>query len=131
MATARIWIIVSAVLLGLATLLGAFGSHALQARVAPDRLDVWRIAVDYQFFHALGLLGIAVLMQRWSASGVLRWAAWLMFAGVLLFSGTVYLAVLGAPRWINMITPVGGLVFMLAWVLTALAAWRQRSMNGS
>lgn len=130
MATARSWIIVSALLLGCATLLGAFGSHALQERVTADRLDVWRIAVDYQFYHALGLFGVALLMQRWSPSGALSWAAWLMFAGVLLFSGTIYLAVLGAPRWINMVTPVGGLAFMLAWLLTAVAAWRQRSMQG-
>lgn len=131
MATAREWIILSALLLGLASLLGAFGSHALEARVAPERLDVWRVAVDYQFFHALGLFGIALLMQRWSDSRLLRWAAWLMLAGVLLFSGTIYLAVLGAPRWVNMLTPVGGLAFMLGWVLTAIAAWRQRSMDGS
>lgn len=130
MATARNWIIVSALLLGLATLLGAFGSHALQAHVAPERLEVWRVAVDYQFFHALGLFGIAILMQRWSTSSVLRWAAWLMSAGVLLFSGTIYLSVLGAPRWINMVTPFGGLTFMLAWLITAVAAWRQRSMDG-
>ena len=131
MATARKWIILSALLLGLATMLGAFGSHALQTRVAPERLDVWRVAVDYQFFHALGLFGVALLMQRWPDSGVLRWAAWLMFAGVLLFSGTIYLAVLGAPRWVNMITPVGGLAFMLSWLLIAIAAWRQRSVTGA
>jgi uncharacterized membrane protein YgdD (TMEM256/DUF423 family) len=131
MATARNWIIVSALLLGSATVLGAFGSHALQAQVSAEQLDVWRVAVDYQFFHALGLLGIAILMQRWTTSSALPWVAWLMFAGVLLFCGTIYLAVLGAPRWINILTPVGGLAFMLAWLVTAIAAWRQPSVMGS
>lgn len=129
MATGKNWIMVGALLLALATLLGAFGSHALEARVAPDRLEVWRVAVDYQFIHALGLFGLGLLMQCWPTSTVLRWAAGVMFAGILFFSGSIYLAVLDAPRSINMITPFGGLAFMVAWVLTALAAWRQRSAD--
>ena len=123
-APSRKWLAAAALLIALATLLGAFGSHSLQGRITPDRLDVWRTAVDYHFFHALGLLGLGLLIDRHPASGVLRTAAGLVLAGLLIFSGTIYLSVLGAPRWINFVTPVGGLMLMLAWALAAVALWR-------
>lgn len=123
-APSRKWLAAAALLIALATLLGAFGSHSLQGRITPDRLDVWRTAVDYHFFHALGLLGLGLLIDRHPASGLLRTAAGLVLAGLLIFSGTIYLSVLGAPRWINFVTPVGGLMLMLAWALAAVALWR-------
>jgi uncharacterized membrane protein YgdD (TMEM256/DUF423 family) len=126
MSADRKWIVVSALLLALAALLGAFGAHALQARVAPDRLAAWRTAVDFHFYHAFGLFGLALLMQRWPDATALRWAAVALLCGVLLFSGSIYLTVLGAPRWIGMAAPIGGIAFMLAWLLTAIAAWRRR-----
>ncbi|HEU4532055.1 MAG TPA: DUF423 domain-containing protein [Steroidobacteraceae bacterium] len=123
-APSRKWLAAAALLIALATLLGAFGSHSLQGRITPDRLDVWRTAVDYHFLHALGLLGLGLLIDRHPASGLLRTAAGLVLAGLLIFSGTIYLSVLGAPRWINFVTPVGGLMLMLAWALAAVALWR-------
>ena len=123
-APSRKWLAAAALLIALATLLGAFGSHSLQGRITPDRLDVWRTAVDYHFFHALGLLGLGLLIDRHPASGLLRAAAGMVLAGLLIFSGTIYLSVLGAPRWINFVTPLGGLMLMVAWVLAAVALWR-------
>ncbi len=124
-APSRNWLAAATVLVALATLLGAFGSHSLQTRITPERLEVWRTAVDYHFFHALGLLGLGLLIDRHPGSGLLRAAAGLVLAGTLVFSGTIYLSVLGAPRWINFVTPLGGLTLMLAWTLAAVAIWRQ------
>ena len=126
MSGARIWLVVSCLLIALATALGAFGSHALQARVAPERLIVWRTAVDYHFFHALGLFGLGLLMQRWPKVSRLKWPAWLLLSGIVLFSGTLYATILGAPRWLNLVTPLGGLSFMVGWVVLAVLVWRQR-----
>jgi uncharacterized membrane protein YgdD (TMEM256/DUF423 family) len=123
-ASSRPWLATAAILLALATLLGAFGSHSLQGRIAPERLDVWRTAVDYHFFHALGLLGLGLLIDRRPQSALLRAAAALVLGGLVLFSGTIYLSVLGAPRWVNFVTPLGGLALMLAWTLAAVAVWR-------
>ena len=128
MTAARPWIVASCVLLALATLLGAFGSHALQAVVAPDRLAIWRTAVEYHFVQSLGLLGIGLLMLRWPESTGLRWPATLLLLGIALFCGGLYATVLGAPRGLNLIVPIGGLAFVAAWFGVAVVAWRRREM---
>jgi uncharacterized membrane protein YgdD (TMEM256/DUF423 family) len=77
-------------------------------------------ALHYQFFHSLGLLGLGLLLDRWPQNS-LRLAGWLLFGGVVLFSGSLYLIIAGAPRWLGVLTPIGGLSLILAWCLTALA----------
>lgn len=108
----------AAILLGLATIVGALGTHALRSRLPPARYEVLQTAVHYQYFHSLGLLGLGLLLDRVGAP-LLRLAAWLLFAGVLLFSGSLYLILAGAPKFIGVLTPVGGLALILAWGLTA------------
>ena len=115
---------VAGVLLALATLCGAFGAHALRAHLAPERLQLWDTAVRYQFFHALGLIGVGLALRTLD-DGVLRLAAVLLVAGVLLFSGSLYALSLGAPRSLGLLTPVGGLAWIAAWLLFAWAAWRR------
>ena len=101
------------------------GTHALRARLAPEQLAVFETAVRYHFYNALGLLGIGVIAMS-VQSPLLRWSAWLIIAGVLFFSGALYLASLGAPRFIHVLPPFGGLAWILGWVLFAIAVWRAR-----
>ena len=114
---------VAGLLLALATACGAFGAHALKGQLAPERLQLWETAVRYQFFQALGLLGVGLVLRS-SEAGVLRAAAALLIAGVLLFSGSLYALALCAPRPLGALTPVGGLAWIIGWLLFAYGAWR-------
>jgi uncharacterized membrane protein YgdD (TMEM256/DUF423 family) len=115
----------SAVLLALATACGAFGAHALKAHLAPEQLQVWETAVRYHFFHGLGLLAVGLALQHRDGAA-LRAAAWLLAAGIVLFCGSLYALALGAPRILGMLTPLGGLAWLAAWLAFAWGAWRGR-----
>jgi uncharacterized membrane protein YgdD (TMEM256/DUF423 family) len=116
----------AALLLALATLVGALASHALKARLSADRLAVLQTAVYYQFFHALGLLGIGLALERWGSRALLV-AARLVLSGVLLFCGSLYLLLAGAPRVFGVLTPLGGLCLIAGW---CAAAWALRPARG-
>ncbi len=107
---------------GLAVALGAFGAHALRARLTPELLTTFETGVRYQMYHALALLAVALAMTRVPASGLLGAAGWLFVAGTLLFSGSLYLLCLTGRRWLGAVTPFGGLAFIAGWVCLALAA---------
>jgi uncharacterized membrane protein YgdD (TMEM256/DUF423 family) len=111
------------VLLALATLAGALGAHTLKAHWGAPRLAVYDTAVRYQFYHALGLLGIGLAL-RMTGSAVLRWSALLVTAGIVLFCGSLYALTLGAPRLIGAVTPLGGLALIAGWALFAFGALR-------
>jgi uncharacterized membrane protein YgdD (TMEM256/DUF423 family) len=102
--------------------LGAFGAHGLKNILSPAMLDVYKTGVTYQMWHALGLGLIAVFRQQNQDEKLLRWAGWLMFTGILLFSGSLYLLTLLNLKWLGMITPVGGVAFLIAWLLLSLFA---------
>jgi len=119
-AEARRFCQLAAALLALATLIGAVGAHALKGSLSADRYDVLQTAVHYQFFHALGLMALGVLLDRLPRRA-LRTAGWLLFAGVLLFCGSLYLILAGAPRMIGVLTPVGGLALIVGWCTAAIA----------
>ena len=121
---ARRTLAVAGLLIALATALGAFGAHALKATLSQDRLQVYETAVRYHFVHALGLLAIGVLLRSMDAE-LLRWSAVLVLAGILLFSGSLYLLTFGAPRWVGIITPFGGLALIAGWVLFATTVLRR------
>ncbi len=104
-------------------MLGAFGAHALGGLLDAHALGVWHTAVEYQFWHALALLGVAVMMR--SAAGVaVRIAGFAWALGIVLFCGSLYLLALGAPRAVGFVTPLGGLAFMVGWIALGVAAWR-------
>jgi uncharacterized membrane protein YgdD (TMEM256/DUF423 family) len=105
----------------LAVMLGAFGAHALKRALPADLLAVFGTGVQYHFYHALGLLVLGLIAVHLPASGWLRLAGWVMFAGIVLFSGSLYLLAVTGIRWLGMITPVGGLCFIAAWLLLAVA----------
>lgn len=111
------------VLLALATACGAFGAHALKTQLAPERLQLWETAVRYQFFQALGLVGIGLTLRVIPAAA-LRAAAALIVAGVLLFCGSLYALSFGAPRLLGALTPLGGLAWIGGWLMFAYGAWR-------
>jgi uncharacterized membrane protein YgdD (TMEM256/DUF423 family) len=107
-----------AALLALATAIGALGAHALKARLAVDRYEVLQTAVHYQFFNALGLLGVGLLLERERSRLVLRGGAMLLW-GVVLFCGSLYLLVASAPSVVGFVTPVGGVLLIAGWVTVA------------
>lgn len=122
--TARLALSLAALLLFAAVGLGAFGAHALKARLAPDMQTVWQTAVQYQAWHALGLLAAGLLMmQRPDAPGA-SLAAWLFVAGIVLFSGSLYALALSGVRGLGAVTPFGGVAFLAGWLAFAWAAWR-------
>jgi uncharacterized membrane protein YgdD (TMEM256/DUF423 family) len=121
---ARKTLAVAGALIALATVLGAFGAHALKAQLSPDKLAVYETAVRYHFIHALGLLVIGVLL-RWLDGKLLRWSAALVLVGIILFSGSLYLLTFGAPRLVGVVTPLGGLALIGGWSLFAATMWRQ------
>jgi uncharacterized membrane protein YgdD (TMEM256/DUF423 family) len=129
-AEARRFCQLAAVLLALATLIGAVGAHALKGSLSTDRYDVLQTAVHYQFFHALGLMALGVLLDRLPRRA-LRMACWLLFAGVLLFCGSLYLLLAGAPRLIGALTPVGGLALIAAWCTAAIGLGGHAAADGN
>jgi uncharacterized membrane protein YgdD (TMEM256/DUF423 family) len=122
--TPRLAIVTASLLMAVAVALGAFGAHALKARIPPDMLSVWQTAVTYHAWHALALLLTGVLMQNMPGSVSLRYAAWLFIAGVVLFAGSLYLLALGGPKAFGVITPLGGVAFIAGWVTLAIGALR-------
>lgn len=117
----KIFVILAGVfgMLGVAT--GAFGAHALEDRVTPDLLEVWETAVQYQMYHALALFGVAWLYQQTTSTEALV-AGWSFAAGILVFSGSLYILVLTGVRGLGAITPIGGLAMMVGWLCCILAA---------
>ncbi len=108
---------------------GAFGAHGLKAILSPEMLAVYKTGVDYQMWHALALGLIAVFRQQATESELLKWAGWLMFSGIVLFSGSLYLLAVFNIKWLGMITPLGGLSFILAWLLVAVFAFQPRTIS--
>ncbi len=100
---------------------GAFGAHALRARLGPDLLAVFETGSRYQMYHALALFAVAIAALRWPDSTA-RVAGWLFIAGTLLFSGSLYALALTGTRWLGAITPLGGLCFLAGWASLAYAA---------
>jgi uncharacterized membrane protein YgdD (TMEM256/DUF423 family) len=115
---------IGALLLTVAVMLGAFGAHSLENRLTPDDLDAFNSAVSFQIYHALGLIVVAFALQWLPGSKLPRWSGWLMVAGICFFSGSIYLHTFGAPTIVVMAAPVGGLSFMIAWALLAIAAFK-------
>jgi uncharacterized membrane protein YgdD (TMEM256/DUF423 family) len=102
---------------------GAFGAHALRARVTPEMLAIFEVGVRYQIYHALGLIACAWAVTRWPGALVAT-SGWLFVVGTLIFSGSLYALALTGIRWMGAITPLGGLAFLAGWFCLGLAAIR-------
>ena len=102
--------------------IGAFGAHGLRAKLtAAGRMDTFETAVKYQFYHALALVLVGIVMQLLAnnpaALKTLNWSAWGFVAGTLVFSGSLYVLCLTGVTWLGAITPIGGLFFLAGWAL--------------
>lgn len=110
----------------LGVMAGAFGAHGLRGLVDARGLEVFQTAVMYQIVHSIALILVAILAGIGLPRKLLKTAASFFFAGILLFSGSLYLLVLTDIRWVGPVTPVGGVCFMVGWALMLAAALRQQ-----
>jgi uncharacterized membrane protein YgdD (TMEM256/DUF423 family) len=102
--------------------LGAFGAHGLRSRLSPEMLAVFETGVRYHMYHALAIIGVASIAERWQASRLVLASGWLFLAGIVLFSGSLYLLATTGVRTLGAITPLGGVAFLLGWGFLAWAA---------
>ncbi|MCZ8538099.1 DUF423 domain-containing protein [Paenisporosarcina quisquiliarum] len=117
------FIIAGAINAFLAVAFGAFGAHALKEKLSEKYLAIWETAVQYQMYHAIGLIVIGILMSTNIIGNVsqLSWAGYLMLAGIVIFSGSLYVLSLSGIGVLGAITPIGGVAFLAAWVLVIVA----------
>jgi len=109
-----------------AVVLGAFGAHALKARLDANLLAAFETGVRYQLTHALALLAVAWACTRWPGPAVVA-SGWLFVAGTLLFSGSLYALSLSGLRWLGAITPLGGVAWIAGWLCLAWGVWRAQT----
>jgi len=112
----KLFIMLGAINMALGVILGAFGAHGLKRLISPEMVVVFQTGVQYQIYHALGLLMIALLLIPYPQAKGLRTGGWIMLAGIILFSGSLYLLALTGMRFWGPITPVGGACFIIAWI---------------
>jgi len=118
----RLLLCIAGLMLLDATIGGAVGSHLL-TNLDERSLRSFDTAVEFEFFHALGLIGVVLVMERLGANAWLRAAAWLLVAGVVVFCGSIAAVTLGAPRGVLALAPYGGVALMAAWLAFAIGAW--------
>ena len=114
LATSRTFIVLGALTLLLGVALGAFAAHGLKSVLSPELLNIFKTAVDYQFIHGLGLIFCGLIYQQHQQKFI-KLSGWLLLAGIIIFSGSLYLLVITDIRWLGAITPLGGTAFILAW----------------
>ncbi|MTI86355.1 MAG: DUF423 domain-containing protein [Balneolaceae bacterium] len=115
MTNPKIIIVIASFLLAIAVAAGAFGAHGLKNILTPERLETWETAVRYHAWHALGLILIGLISAHFQID--LRWPAHLLFAGILIFSGSLYVLCLSGIGWFGAITPIGGVALIAGWIL--------------
>jgi uncharacterized membrane protein YgdD (TMEM256/DUF423 family) len=119
------WSAIGAAGLALAVMLGAFGAHALRTRLDAYSMSIWERAVFYHFVHMLGLLVVPLFERAGTLTRIARtWVCWLLLAGVILFCGSLYTLALTGVRELGAVTPFGGLSFIAAWLVLAVALLR-------
>ncbi|MBO9481777.1 DUF423 domain-containing protein [Salinisphaera sp. G21_0] len=110
-----------------AVALSAFGAHALEGVLSERAMETFQTAADYQFYHSLALVLVALLGANYPNATKLKWSAGLFALGIVLFSGSLYLLSLSGIRWLGMVTPFGGVSFILGWLILAFFAARDYS----
>ena len=111
-------------MMALAVGIGAFGAHGLKSHLTNEMLQIYKTGVEYHFYHALGLLAVGLLSLN-MPSGLLNWSAVLLTAGIILFSGSLYVLAVTGIKWLGAITPLGGVSFIAGWILLFIAVWRK------
>jgi len=119
----KTWIVFGSILTGLAILLGAFGAHALKSRISPEDLAIFETGIRYHIYHSIGLILIG-LLGFYFPHNLIDIPAKLFLLGISIFSGSLYLLVLTNTRWLGAITPIGGICYMIGWLLLAFNIYR-------
>jgi len=119
----RTFVVLGAVSAGLSVAAGAFGAHSLKGMLTPEQLNVFETAARYQMYHALGLLIIGQMSE--TSDRAMSRAGWCLVAGIVLFSGSLYLVALTGVGWLGAITPIGGAAFLAGWIALAWWAWKK------
>lgn len=109
--------------------LGAFGAHGLKNILTSDMLAIYHTGVQYHFYHSLGLLFVGLILLHYSRSRLIELSGWLMLLGILLFSVSLYLMSLIEVRALGMVTPLGGVSFLAAWAILAVAIWKEKQVE--
>lgn len=109
----------------LGVLMGAFGTHVIDPHLSTNMQNVYQIAVEYQMYHALALIALGILMRLGIAPGLLKVSGWLFSIGIIFFSGSLYGLSMTGSRIYGPITPLGGLLLIIGWVLMAMALFRR------
>jgi uncharacterized membrane protein YgdD (TMEM256/DUF423 family) len=104
--------------------IGAFAAHMLKQKLPPDLFDVFEVGVRYHMYHALAILVVGIVAIQFPESGV-GLAGWLFAAGILIFSGSLYVLAITGTRWLGAITPIGGVAFLAGWAVLVWRVWRQ------
>lgn len=118
----RTFLLVGAVAAFLGVTLGAFGAHGLRGRISPEMLSVFQTGVQYHMYHALALILVSVMMGRMSG-WLIQTAGWAFVAGILLFSGSLYVLAITGITVLGAVTPLGGVAFLIGWACLAFAAF--------
>ena len=105
----------------LAVLSGAFGAHALKSKIPPEALAIFQTGVQYHLYHSLGLILVGIICRVGKPSTAMSFSGWMMLIGIILFSGSLYILSITGIRSIGMITPIGGILFIISWILLAIA----------
>jgi uncharacterized membrane protein YgdD (TMEM256/DUF423 family) len=117
----RLFFVLGAAFAGIGVALGAFAAHGLRATLTPADLATFETGVRYQMYHAFALFAVAGAVARWDSPTAVA-AGWFFTAGIVIFSGSLYMLVITGPRWLGAITPIGGVAFLIGWALLAWTA---------
>ena len=117
---AKFYLVLGSINALLVILIGAFGAHGLKAKITVENMAIYQTAVQYHFYHAVGLILVGLIAWHIPTSPYLRWSAWLMIMGIILFSGSLYALSITNIRWLGAITPIGGTAFIFAWLVLIL-----------
>ncbi len=120
----RLFLGLGAAFAGIAVALGAFGAHALRATLSEQDLATFETGARYQMYHALALIAVAWAVGRWPGVTSITAAGWSFVVGIVVFSGSLYVLVLSGQRWLGAVTPLGGVAFLLGWILLLWSAFR-------
>lgn len=118
----KLFIILGALCTMMSVGIGAFGAHGLEGKLSDKYMSVWEKAVNYQMYHGLGLLIIGVIGGTTSIN--VNWAGWLIFLGVVFFSGSLYILALTQIRILGAITPIGGVLFIAGWLMLIISTFK-------
>lgn len=112
----KIFIIIGVLAMAMGVVLGAFGAHGLKTRIEPNLLAAYQTGVEYHMYHALGLILVGLMAYQFPQAVGMKWGAWCLMWGVVLFSGSLYLMAVTGVRWLGAITPIGGTAFIVGWI---------------